>query len=153
MVHAYNKGELNKSDVGADLYAKVKKIANNMTDSDAKKLAKTKHDGLPEKVPTAEFASKVPDAIRHFNILLNEHNLNTLNATINKDKSATLIVSGSNGQPYDILFSDKIYLISEQYNFEIGQYDDIDISVKSFKRLTQFSEDELKKEYNTCVLD
>ena len=35
MVHAYNKGELNKSDVGSGLYTKVKKIANNMSDSDA----------------------------------------------------------------------------------------------------------------------
>ena len=37
MVHAYNKGELKKGDVDADLYSKIKKIANGMTDKDTKK--------------------------------------------------------------------------------------------------------------------
>ena len=34
MVHAYNKGELKKSDVDADLFSKIKKIANGMSDKD-----------------------------------------------------------------------------------------------------------------------
>jgi hypothetical protein len=54
MVHAYNKGELKKSDVDGGLYSKIKKIANGMTKKDTKKMAKTDHDDLPEKVPTNE---------------------------------------------------------------------------------------------------
>ena len=54
MVHAYNKGELDGSDVDGDLYNKIKKIANGMTKKDTKKMAKTNHDDLPEKVPTNE---------------------------------------------------------------------------------------------------
>jgi hypothetical protein len=54
MVHAYNKGDLKKTDVDTDLYTKIKKIANGMTKKDAKKMAKTDHDDLPNKVPTNE---------------------------------------------------------------------------------------------------
>lgn len=53
MVHAYNKGELSKSDVDSDLYSKIKKIAKGMTKKDTKKMAKTNHDDLPEKAPQA----------------------------------------------------------------------------------------------------
>ena len=70
MVHAYNKGELNKSDIDPDLYSKVKKIASGMTDKDAKKIAKTNHDDLPEKVPTDEYY----DTLNHLSILLSEEN-------------------------------------------------------------------------------
>jgi hypothetical protein len=58
MVHAYNNGELEKTDVGSGLYAKIEKIASGMTKKDAKKLAKTKHDDLPEKVPTESTISE-----------------------------------------------------------------------------------------------
>ena len=39
MVHAYNKGDLKKSDVNSNLYDKVKKIANGMTQDDAEDMA------------------------------------------------------------------------------------------------------------------
>ena len=58
MVHAYNKGELNKSDVDDGLYSKIKKIAGGMTKKDAKKMAKTDHDDLPNKVPSNETTSE-----------------------------------------------------------------------------------------------
>ena len=57
MVHAYNNGEITKSDVDDSLYLKIKKIANGMTKKDAKKLAKTDHIDLPEKVPSNESIS------------------------------------------------------------------------------------------------
>lgn len=46
MVDAYKKGELPKK------YAskKIKKAAEDMTSKEVKKFAKTKHDGLPERV-------------------------------------------------------------------------------------------------------
>tara|TARA_B100002019_G_scaffold15280_1_gene12106 strand:+ start:280 stop:1536 length:1257 start_codon:yes stop_codon:yes gene_type:complete len=54
MVHAYNNGDLDKSDVDGVLYSKIKKIASGMSKNDAKKIAKTKHDDLPEESPTNE---------------------------------------------------------------------------------------------------
>lgn len=61
MVHAYNKGELSKSDVDSDLYSKIKKIAKGMTKKDTKKMAKTNHDDLPDKVPTNESKEQQED--------------------------------------------------------------------------------------------
>lgn len=70
MVHAYNKGELNKSDVDSDLYSKIKKIANGMTKKDAKKMAKTDHDDLPNKVPTNE-GKEEQDNLKDLKAILN----------------------------------------------------------------------------------
>lgn len=61
MVHAYNKGELDSSDVDDGLYNKIKKIAKGMTKKDTKKMAKTNHDDLPEKVPTNESKEQQED--------------------------------------------------------------------------------------------
>lgn len=54
MVHAYNNGDLEKSDVDDSLYSKIEKIASGMSKKDAKKLAKTDHTDLPEKAPVNE---------------------------------------------------------------------------------------------------
>ena len=64
----YNNGELKKSDVSDDLYEKNKKISDGMTKKDAKKMAKTNHDDLPEKVPSNEYY----DTLNHLSILLSE---------------------------------------------------------------------------------
>ncbi len=45
MVHAVQKGELSKSKVGP----KVREAAKNMTMSQSKDYAETKHKGLPNK--------------------------------------------------------------------------------------------------------
>ena len=58
MVHAYNNGELKKTDLDDTLYSKIKKIASGVTKKDAKELAKTPHDDLPEKVPSKENISE-----------------------------------------------------------------------------------------------
>jgi hypothetical protein len=50
MVHAVQKGELPKSDVGG----KVAKAADTMKEKDAEDFASTKHKGLPEKVDETE---------------------------------------------------------------------------------------------------
>ncbi|MFA5207098.1 MAG: DUF3008 family protein [Candidatus Paceibacterota bacterium] len=50
MVHAVQKGELPKSEVGG----KVAKAANTMKEKDAEDFASTKHKGLPEKVDETE---------------------------------------------------------------------------------------------------
>jgi len=50
MVHAYQKGELKKSDVGSDeLWDKIKKTAGEISQKSAKDFAETKHKGLPNK--------------------------------------------------------------------------------------------------------
>lgn len=50
MVHAHQKGELDMSSLPADLASKVKEVASSMKKTDAKKMAKTKHKGLPEEI-------------------------------------------------------------------------------------------------------
>lgn len=51
MVHAYKQGKLKLSDIKSKiLQNKIRDMANNLTDIDAKKFAKTKHSGLPNKV-------------------------------------------------------------------------------------------------------
>jgi hypothetical protein len=50
MVHAYQKGELNTSDMDKDLLSKIKSTAKSMSKGEAKKYAETKHKGLPEEV-------------------------------------------------------------------------------------------------------
>lgn len=48
MVHAYNKGELDTSDMDKNLVKKIKDTAKSISDSDAKKYAKTKQKELEE---------------------------------------------------------------------------------------------------------
>ena len=108
MVHAYNKGELKKGDVDADLYAKVKKIANGMTHDDAEDMAKTDHDDLPEKVPTDEFY----DAMNHLGILLSEHSFD------NVECEGSEFNVRINSRTHTIEFDDKFYLSSPEYKFE-----------------------------------
>lgn len=43
MVHAYKNGKMKKAP------EKIKEIAKNISDTDARDFAKTKHEGLPEK--------------------------------------------------------------------------------------------------------
>ncbi len=50
MVHAYQKGELDTASVPAESLTKIKKAASSMSQKDSKKIASTKHKGLPEKV-------------------------------------------------------------------------------------------------------
>jgi len=56
MVHAYKKGEMNNAS------PEVKKAAKEMSDTEAKKFASTKHEGLPKHVQKEETAcdSSVP---------------------------------------------------------------------------------------------
>ena len=51
MVHAYQKGRLKHAP------AKVRRIARHISEEDAEHFAKTKHDGLPERVEKKEKAA------------------------------------------------------------------------------------------------
>ena len=141
MVHAYNKGELKKGDVNSDLYSKIKKIANGMTDKDTKKLAKTNHDDLPEKVPTDEYY----DTLNHLSILLSEENFDKIEGT-----GSGFIVE-NDGRSHTIEFDQNFYLKSDLYNFDLGDDYDLKEVVDTFKGLIRHSDRILKKEYETLI--
>lgn len=141
MVHAYNKGELKKGDVNSDLYTKIKKIANGMTDKDTKKLAKTNHDDLPEKVPTDEYY----DTLNHLSILLAEENFDKIEGT-----GSGFIVE-TDGRTHTIEFDQNFYLKSDLYNFDLGDDYDLKEVVDTFKGLIRHSDRILKKEYETLI--
>ncbi len=141
MVHAYNKGELKKSDVDSALYDKVKKIANGMTKTDAEDMAKTNHDDLPEKVPTDEFY----DTMNHLSILLSEQSFDN----IESDGSEFSI--DTENRKFTIKFDDKFYMVSEKYNFELGTESDLQEVVNTFVKLTKHSDFELKTDYENSL--
>lgn len=141
MVHAYNKGELNKSDVDSELYAKIKKIANGMTKKDTKDIAKTDHDDLPEKVPTDEFY----DTMNHLSILLSEQSFDN----IESEGSEFLITT--NDRKFTIKFDDKFYMVSENYNFDLGTTTDLQRVVNTFLKLSNHSESRLIDDYKTSI--
>ena len=141
MVHAYNKGELKKADVDADLYSKIKKISSSMTDKDTKKLAKTNHDDLPEKVPTDEYY----DTLNHLSILLYEENFDKIEGT-----GSGFIVE-TEGRTHTIEFDQNFYLKSNLYNFDLGDDYDLKEVVDTFKGLIRHSDRILKKEYETLI--
>lgn len=141
MVHAYNKGELKKSDVDSDLYSKIKKIANGMTDKDSKKLAKTNHDDLPEKVPSREYY----DTLNHLSILLSEENFDKVEGT------STGFIVESDKRKFTIEFDKNFYLKSDLYNFDLGDDYDLKEVIDTFKGLIRHSDRILKKEYETLI--
>lgn len=49
--YAVRKGELSLSDVDPRFRDEIKRLADEMTKKDLEKFAKTKHKGLPERVP------------------------------------------------------------------------------------------------------
>lgn len=138
MVHAYNKGELKKNDVDSNLFSKIKKIANGTSDEDVKKMAKTNHNDLPEKVPTDEYY----DTLNHLSILLSEENFDNVEGT------GVGFIIENEGRKFTIEFNDRFYMIAEDYNFELGDTGDLSGVVKTFSALTRHSDETLKHEYN-----
>ena len=141
MVHAYNKGELDKSDVDSELYAKIKKIASGMNKKDTKDIAKTDHDDLPEKVPTDEYY----DILNHMKILLSEQNFDSVETNGTKFSIAT------NNRKFTIKFDDKFYMVSENYNFDLGTTTDLQRVVNTFLKLSNHSESRLIDDYKTSI--
>jgi hypothetical protein len=112
-----------------------------MTKKDAKKMAKTNHDDLPEKVPSNEHY----DILNHLSILLTESG-----CRVGESDGAEFKID-NNSRIHTIKFDDKFYLVSESYNFELGTSNDIQNVVDTFVKLTSNSEDSLKHEYNTSL--
>ena len=141
MVHAYNKGDLKKSDVNSDLYDKVKKIANGMTQDDAEDMAKTDHSDLPEKVPTDEFY----DTMNHLSILLSEQSFD------NVESDGSQFNINTDNRKFTIKFDDKFYMVSEKYNFELGTTYDLKEVVDTFVKLSKHSDFVLKRDYEASL--
>ena len=143
MVHAYNNGDLKKSDVASDLYDKVKKIANKMKQKDVKKLAKTHHDDLPEKVPTDELY----DIANHVKILLDETYISDVGEpTLNN--SEFYINSNYNNNNFKLHYvNSKFYMTSENYKFELGDAVDLSEVVSKFTSLVNNTETDLIRDY------
>jgi len=141
MVHAYNKGELKKGDVNTDLYDKVKKIASGMTKTDAKDMAKTDHDDLPEVKPTDEFY----DTMNHLGILLSEQNFDEVGG----DGTEFNVVHESRN--FNIKYSEKFYLVGDKYNFELGDATDLNEVVTTFSKLIKHTDYELIKDYELTL--
>lgn len=141
MVHAYNKGDLKKSDVNSDLYDKVKKIANGMTQDDAEDMAKTDHTDLPEKVPTDEFY----DTMNHLSILLSEQSFD------NVESDGSQFNINTDNRKFTIKFDDKFYMVSEKYNFELGTTYDLKEVVDTFVKLSKHSDFILKRDYEASL--
>lgn len=147
MVHAYNSGELKKSEIDDDLFDKIKKIASGMKQKDVKKLAKTKHTDLPEKVPTDE----INDIVNHLTILLNETNLLNLEKPNISDTGFELNSNFKNDN-YNLTFENtKFYLKSDDYIFELGGIHDLNEVVERFVSLINNSNENLIKDYNLSL--
>lgn len=141
MVHAYNNGDLKNGDVDEDLMKQIKKISKGMSKKDAKKMAKTKHTDLPEKVPTREYY----DTLNHFSILLSEQKFDKFNSD-----GSSFFVENFN-RKFTIEFNEKFYLVSENYNFELGDDSDLQQVVNTFKKLIHHSDHVLIREYESMM--
>lgn len=141
MVHAYNNGDLKNGDVDEDLMNQIKKISKSMSKKDAKKMAKTKHTDLPEKVLSREYY----DTLNHFSILLSEQKFDKFNS----DGSRFFVENL--GRKFMIEFNEKFYLVSENYNFELGDDYDLQQVVNTFKKLIHHSDHVLIREYESMM--
>lgn len=141
MVHAYNKGDLKKSDVDPDLYDKVKKIANGMTKTDAEDMAKTDHVDLPEKISTDEFC----DIMNHLSILLSEQSFDSV------ENNGSEFSIDTNNRKFTIKFDDKFFMVAEEYNYELGNPSDLNEVVNTFKTLIQTDDFTLIEEYKKTI--
>jgi hypothetical protein len=147
MVYAYNNGDLKKSEIDDELFDKIKKIASDMKQKDVKKLAKTKHTDLPEKVPTDE----INDIVNHLTILLNETNLLNLEKPIISDTGFELNSNFKNDN-YNLTFENtKFYLKSDNYVFELGGIHDLNEVVERFVNLINNSNENLIKNYKLSL--
>jgi len=131
MVHAYNKGELKKSDIDADLYSKIKKLANDIGDDDAKKMAKTKHNDLPEKVPSESLGE---DTLNHFRILLQENDCN-FTYTLTENNTYKFEITKNDVRLNEILYSDNFYLVKNNKGELLGNTNDLYEVVNTFFRI------------------
>ena len=82
-----------------------------------------------------------PDVMNHFSILLSEH-------VDNIDGNGAEFTIDKNNRKFTIKFDDKFFMISENYNFELGDASDVQEVVKNFVKLSAISDEVLTNEYD-----
>jgi hypothetical protein len=143
MVHAYQSGELDKKEVGASLWEKIKKIAGGISNKDAEDIAKTKHDDLPEKVPTKESTKQLDklDEIRHLGIILESDDYKVISATNYREGYIMEVKLGDT--IYLLAIADEVILEGVGYTYILGDTSNFAKVVDKFKKLTSLKDYEL----------
>lgn len=85
---------------------------------------------------------KFYDVMNHLSILLSEQ-------FDNVSGDGTEFVVDTNGRKFTIKFDDKFFMVSEDYNFELGDDSDIQTVVQTFAKLSAVSHEDLVNEYST----
>jgi hypothetical protein len=143
MVHAYQTGELDKNEVSASLWEKIKKIADGISNKDAEDFAKTKHDDLPEKVPTEESTKQLNklDEIRHLGIILESDDYKVISATNYREGYIMEVKLRDN--TYLLSIADDVVLEGAGYTYILGDTSNFAKVVDKFKKLTSLTDYEL----------
>ena len=93
----------------------------------------------------AESKINIKDIMNHLYILLSEMFDKVL-------REETEFVVCTNNRKFTIKFDDKFYMITEDYNFELGSNSDLQLIVNNFSKLSSISHNNLVKEYNQQVV-
>ena len=123
--------------------------SSNATDQTTQTDSKPKSD-LSSKDTSSKLAAiglkkesnnKFYDTMNHLGILLSE--------TFDKvSGDGTEFVVDTNNRRFTIQFDDKFFMVTEDYNFEIGGPSDIQQVVNTFSKLSSISHENLVKEYS-----
>ena len=93
-----------------------------------------------------ESSDRFYDTINHFGILLSEKFDN-----VSKEENNNFVVD-INDRKFTIKFNDKFFMVSEDYNYEIGDDSDIQCVVNTFAKLSSLPHDQLVSEYNKEIV-
>lgn len=148
MVHAYQTGELDKDQVGASLWEKIKKIADGISNKDAEDIAKTTHDKIPERVPTDESTShkKKLDEIRHLGIILESDECKVISSTYYA--GGCVMEVSRQDRSHLLAIANDVVLEGIGYTFPLGNTSNFATVVSKFKELSELEECELIREYH-----
>lgn len=89
----------------------------------------------------SENLKKYQDTLNHFSILLSEKFESV-------KKNGTDFIVDFNNRKFTIKFDGKFFMISEDYNFEIGEGDDIQNTVETLSKLVTIPHNRLVEDYN-----
>ena len=147
MVHAYKKGELDKSEVDDSLWDKIKQIAKGISGKDTEDIAKTKHDDLPEKVPTDESqrAKKKLDDVRHLGTILESDGFKIV--SVNHFDVGLVTEVRKDDKTHILTLGNIVTLEGEGYSFDLGSTSNFGTIADKFKKLAARKDYELLQEY------
>ena len=85
------------------------------------------------------------DIMNHLSILLSEHSFDNI------ESSGSEVSIDTNNRRFTIKFDDKFFMVSENYNFELGTTSDLKEVVDMFVKLNKHSDSTLKKDYEASL--